>query len=455
MLCKKTTVTYIIICLYYLLSGIEYAVILPTLNNYLLSLGADKFFIGLVMSAFSLTGLLSAPLYGRFTDKTGSTKATVIFSNLFEIGGNFMYFVATSPLMVLGSRLIAGLGSGSGSSIFGMISRSTTKENRTAAFSQLMTLRQLGLIVGPACNLFLRKMDFYIGPFHVSADTVPGLFMALLWFLHELLMIFCYHELPQAAELKNKQAGLVNSDSGDDIDVVVPSSDASQSWSVVFKDLLREEVIVCLAVTFTVMFAQTGIETLLTPLTLQFFNWGELANSIFFCVAGVIIILSFIILIKLSKCVADRQMLIVGMAVMCCLYVVFLFFVIFAVQEPVGTTWVMAIFVFHSVVLVFILPFVWVPQTSIYSKVTNEKTQAFNQGIRLLIMGVGQILGPLWAASLLNNLKIMASVNLTVVFLVTIMVTASYKRLDTSEDSMIEPDEKTPLIRNGSVSINA
>lgn len=85
-----------------------------------------------------------------------------------------MYFVASSPYMVLGSRLIAGVGSGSGSSIFGMISRSTTKEERTAAFSQLMTLRQLGLIVGPACNLFLRKMDFFIGPFHVNADTVPG-----------------------------------------------------------------------------------------------------------------------------------------------------------------------------------------------------------------------------------------------------------------------------------------
>ena len=85
-----------------------------------------------------------------------------------------MYFVAVNPSMVLGSRLIAGLGSGSGSSIFGMISRSTTKEERTATFSRLMSLRQIGLVIGPAFNLFLEKLDFFIGPLHVTSLTVPG-----------------------------------------------------------------------------------------------------------------------------------------------------------------------------------------------------------------------------------------------------------------------------------------
>jgi len=63
------------------------AVILPTLNLFLRSLHAQQFFIGLVMASFSVTGLLSAPLYGRFTDMTHSTKFAVVFSNLFEIGG--------------------------------------------------------------------------------------------------------------------------------------------------------------------------------------------------------------------------------------------------------------------------------------------------------------------------------------------------------------------------------
>jgi len=52
-----------------------------------LSLNAAPYFIGLVLSAFSVGGLISAPLYGRFTDKTGSSKYSVIFSNLCEIAG--------------------------------------------------------------------------------------------------------------------------------------------------------------------------------------------------------------------------------------------------------------------------------------------------------------------------------------------------------------------------------
>ena len=74
------------------------AVILPTLNTYLLSLGAKAYFIGIVMSSFSLTGLLSAPIYGRITDKTHSTKILVVISNVFEITGRLRLLQKKSNL---------------------------------------------------------------------------------------------------------------------------------------------------------------------------------------------------------------------------------------------------------------------------------------------------------------------------------------------------------------------
>ncbi|XP_076804912.1 major facilitator superfamily domain-containing protein 8-like [Clavelina lepadiformis] len=460
---KKLSPTFIIICLYYLLSGVEYAVILPTLNMYLASLNASSFFIGMVLSSFSLTGLLSAPLYGQITDVTGSTKATVMVSNLFEIGGNFMYFAATGPYMVMGSRLIAGLGSGSGSSILGMISRSTSNEERTAAFSQLMSLRQMGLIIGPAFNIFLAKLDFYIGNFHVNSLTSPGIFMALLWVIHELLMACFYHEIP----LLKKSSGYasVNSTSDDESSstegtIIRRPRSETRFLTYVYNDLLREEVIVCLTVTFMVMFVQTGIETLLTPLTKQLFGWEELPNSLFFCVAGLLLVVSFFSLAKLSEKFSDRRLLVVGTAIMSLLYVLFLFFVIFGVREPKGTVWVLVVFCIHSVILVLDLPFVWVPQASLFSKVTSEKTQAFNQGIRLLVMGLGQILGPLWAASLLKRLPVFAAVNLFLILLLLIMITASYKRLEVatqpnSNGSHPTATENTPLLTDRHSSVNA
>uniref|UniRef100_H2Z500 Major facilitator superfamily (MFS) profile domain-containing protein n=1 Tax=Ciona savignyi TaxID=51511 RepID=H2Z500_CIOSA len=393
------------------------------------------------MASFSLTGLLSAPIYGRFTDLTGSTKAAVIFSNIFEIGGNFMYFVASSPYMVLGSRLIAGIGSGSGSSILGMISRNTTKERRTAVFSQLMSLRQLGLLIGPAFNLFLRKLDFYLFGFHVNLYSAPGIFMAALWIIHELMVILFYRELQFT---------------GPDDEVVQPINNQGSSelsWKEIFKDLLREEVVVCLAVTFTVMFVQTGVETLLTPLTLQLFGWKELPNSIFFCIAGFVIIVSFLFLSKISKWVADRQMLLGGFIVVTVMYAYFLIFIIFAVKAEKGSTWVLVMFCIYCVIVIFGLPFVWVPQASLYSKITSEQSQAFNQGVRLLVMGLGQILGPLWAASWFHDLPVMASVNLALVSLILLMIIASYRVLTVAKSP--ETDEPTERTRLLSHSINA
>ncbi|XP_078487276.1 major facilitator superfamily domain-containing protein 8-like [Ciona intestinalis] len=461
--CASAT-SYGVICLYYLLSGVEYAVILPTLNLYLKDLNANQSFLGFVMASFSLTGLISAPIYGRFTDRTGSTKAAVLFSNLFEIGGNFLYFVAKSPYMVLGSRLIAGIGSGSGSSILGMISRNTTKERRTAVFSQLMSLRQLGLLIGPAFNVFLRKFNFYIGPFHVNQYTSPGLFMVVLWVIHEILVIFFYREL-NFSKPENECQTTTDDEASLDENVVVNARSNSfssyQSWRFVWRDLLKEEVVVCLAITFAVMFTQTGIETLLTPLTLKLFNWGELPNSIFFCIAGFIIIVSFLVLGKISQWIEDRQMLLGGFIVMVVMDSLFLIYIIFADNAEKGATWVLALFCVYCVIVIAALPFVWVPQAALYSKVTSDKTQALNQGIRLLVMGLGQILGPLWAAAWFQNLPVLAAVNAALVALILIMIIASYKMLkvpelknDLVEDSM-EPNERTSLLRNTSINAHA
>lgn len=63
------------------------AVILPTIWRYLQILEAPPYFLGLGLSAFSLSGLLTGPLFGLWSDRSGTTKSIVLFSNLFEIAG--------------------------------------------------------------------------------------------------------------------------------------------------------------------------------------------------------------------------------------------------------------------------------------------------------------------------------------------------------------------------------
>ena len=72
------------------------AIILPSINEFLNQVVTDKtnqsFYLGFALSAFSLTGLISSPIYGRITDKTNSVKLTIVISNLFEIAGLLTFF---------------------------------------------------------------------------------------------------------------------------------------------------------------------------------------------------------------------------------------------------------------------------------------------------------------------------------------------------------------------------
>ncbi len=83
---KKWT-TYICMALFFLAGGIEYSVVFPTLLEYLQTKGGKEWLYGLTLAGFSISNLVTAPLYGIFFDKTHQTKIIVLFANLFEIGG--------------------------------------------------------------------------------------------------------------------------------------------------------------------------------------------------------------------------------------------------------------------------------------------------------------------------------------------------------------------------------
>ncbi|XP_034387476.1 uncharacterized protein mfsd8l1 isoform X3 [Cyclopterus lumpus] len=421
---RKKKLTFFTIGLIFLLSGVEYAVILPTIWRYLQTLDAAPYFLGLALSAFSLSGLLTGPLFGHWSDRTRTTKKIILFANVFEMIGNFMYFMGFSKWLLLSSRLVAGIGTGAGSSIFGFLTRSTSPEDRATAFAAVMACRQAGLLIGPAFNIFLRLSDFHLGPFVVNKYTAPGLFMCLMWTLLQVAVIFMYWDLPPLE--KGKAKGSLPSQSGeeeeDDHQGIVkedndeekplmgsqelggsygsvvtadpPGYDSSSASNAtlnhispppspvpppeshvspspfknvsISQEFLREEVVVLLAAQFITLFNQTALETMVTPMTQKYFNYGELENSVMYCLCSV---------------------------------------------EVLG------------------LPFVAVAQVSLFSKITSEKTQGFSQGVRRSVGGLATILGPLWAGGLTENLYVMLGVMMALLLLMTVMLAFSYDRL--------------------------
>ncbi|XP_035033444.1 uncharacterized protein mfsd8l1 isoform X2 [Hippoglossus stenolepis] len=474
---RKRRLTFCSIGLLFLLSGVEYAVILPTIWRYLQTLDAAPYFLGLALSAFSLSGLLSGPLFGHWSDKTQATKKIILFANLFEIIGNFMYFMGYSKWLLLSSRLVAGIGTGAGSSIFGFLTRSTAPDDRATVFAAVMACRQAGLLIGPAFNIFLRLCDFQLGPFVVNKYTSPG-----------LVVLFMYSDLPPL-ERKKAQEGSTTSKSGDqesepgltedeeeDNDEVKPlmtsqelvgsygsvvppnhkrnnvsaasnstlshvspppspppsetrdSSSPIKEFSI-SREFLREEVVVLLAAQFITLFNQTALETMVTPLTQKYFGYGELENSVMYCLCGVEVIAGFFFVRWLSRRVGERVVLAVGLAICNISGVWCLIFL----ATPLGSyPWPLTEFIIGVFLQVLGLPFVAVAQVSLFSKITCEKTQGFCQGVRRSVGGLATILGPLWAGGLTENIYIMLGVMMALLVLLTIMLAFSF-------DRMVEP----------------
>ncbi|XP_060934654.1 major facilitator superfamily domain-containing protein 8 [Limanda limanda] len=482
---RKRRLTFCSIGLIFLLSGVEYAVILPTIWRYLQTLDAPPYFLGLALSAFSLSGLLSGPLFGHWSDRTQATKKIILFANLFEIIGNFMYFMGYSKWLLLASRLVAGIGSGAGSSIFGFLTRSTAPDDRATVFAAVMACRQAGLLIGPAFNIFLRLCDFQLGPFVVNKYTAPGLFMCLMWILLQLVVVFMYSDLPPLERKKVQEGstaiksgdqegepGLLEDEEEDDDEekplmtsqelvgtygsVVPPNhrrnnipvasnstlshvspppspppSETRESSSPIkefsiSREFLREEVVVLLAAQFITLFNQTALETMVTPLTQKYFGYGELENSVMYCLCGVEVIAGFFFVRWLSRRVGERVVLAVGLAI-CNISGVWC--LIFLATPLGGYPWPLTEFIIGVFLQVLGLPFVAVAQVSLFSKITCEKTQGFCQGVRRSVGGLATILGPLWAGGLIENIYIMLGVMMGLLVLLTIMLAFSFERM--------------------------
>ncbi|CAN9503157.1 unnamed protein product [Ophioblennius macclurei] len=464
---RKRNLTFLTIGLIFMSSGIEYAVILPTIWRYLQILEAPPYFLGLGLSAFSLSGLLTGPLFGFWSDRSKTTKSIILFANVFEIFGNFMYFIGYSKWLLLSSRLVAGVGAGAGSSIFGFLTRSTRPEERAGIFAAIMACRQVGLLVGPAFNLFLRLCDFRLGPFVVNKYTSPGIFMCLLWVLLQFVVLAMYWDVPPISqeeggavvmemkrgereeeeeeeddEWEEEVMPLIGSADGEPVHTykavnsgqseTSTSTEAVRATSNPFKnfsasrEFMREEVVVLLTAQFITLFNQTALETMVTPMTQRYFGFGELGNSLMYSLCGVEVILGFFFVRWLSRKVADRAVLATGLVICCtaCIWCL-----VFLCNPRGGYGWELSAFIVGVFLQLLGLPFVAVSQVSLFSKVTAEKTQGFSQGVRRSVGGLATILGPLWAGGLTNNLYIMLGMMLALLVMITVMTALSYERL--------------------------
>lgn len=182
--------------------GVEFAVIFPSVWLYLKIFNADYWYLGLVLSAYNMVGIVSTLLVGHLADSTGQIRFMGFIWNIAEIAGNLVYALHFHMSFPLIGRMISGFGEGYISAMWGEIARITTEEQRTRYFAILKGANLLGTAIGPALNLFLKEFDFYIGKWHIDYRTSSGFFMGVVWVAVTMVMLGMVFDI--SAELQRE-----------------------------------------------------------------------------------------------------------------------------------------------------------------------------------------------------------------------------------------------------------
>ncbi len=157
--------------------------VLPLLPFYATRLGANAFLYACLVSSFSVATLLSAPLWGRFSDRYGRRPALLIALGASAIAYVVFAFANTLGVLFL-SRLIQGAGGGTVGVVQAYVVDTAAEKDRARALGWLSAATNVGVSLGPLLgswalvagrhHLLVQGHDLTLG------RSAPGLFAATI-----------------------------------------------------------------------------------------------------------------------------------------------------------------------------------------------------------------------------------------------------------------------------------
>src|SRR6266480_3298241 len=121
--------------------------------------------IGFIVAAFTVAQLLSAPMWGRFSDRVGRRPTLLIALGASAIA-YLIFGFAHSLLVLFLSRIVQGAGGGTVGVIKGYVADSTDPKDRARALGWLSATTNLGVALGPVLGSFAIALGKY--------DLLPG-----------------------------------------------------------------------------------------------------------------------------------------------------------------------------------------------------------------------------------------------------------------------------------------
>lgn len=166
--------------------------IIPLLPFYAKNFGANGFVVGLLVASFAIAQLLSAPMWGRFSDRYGRRPALIV--GLTASAFAYIIFAYADSLWLLFlSRLVQGSGGGTVSVIQAYVADALKPEERAKGLGWLSAATNAGVALGPVLG----------SQFLTLGRHGPGLAAAVLCAMN---MVFAWRFLVESRDMAEAKA---------------------------------------------------------------------------------------------------------------------------------------------------------------------------------------------------------------------------------------------------------
>ncbi|KAG2681298.1 hypothetical protein I3843_11G137900 [Carya illinoinensis] len=321
-------------------------IVVPTADDYSLSLGAAATVCGIVIGAMAVAQVFSSVYFSAWSNK--SYFKPLIFSSVVLFVGNILYALAydlNSIAVLLIGRLFCGLGSARAVNRR-YISDCVPLKIRMKASAGFVSASALGMACGPALAGLLQT-NFKIYKLTFNQETLPGWVMAVAWLIYLIWVGISFkepsreteeHHLPQesnaeaaendAVEKGLKQPLLTSSEDKqqdedseqecDESEEVSPESHGPATSIRSAYRLLTPSVKVQLLIYFMLKYVMEILISESSVITAYYFQWSTSSVAIFLASLGLTVLpVNIVVGHYICNMFEDRQILLASEIIVC------------------------------------------------------------------------------------------------------------------------------------------
>jgi len=352
---NKASLTIIFLTIFIDLMG--FGILIPILPTFASKqLGATDFQIGIVVAVFSLMQFIFNPIMGRLSDRIGR-RPVILSTQLMTIISYLIFAFTNSYLLLIISRMIAGLGGSNIGVAQAYIADITSKEERAKGMGLIGAAFGLGFVFGPLIGALLSKYGYSVAGFGAAAFS-------------SLAFLFAIFKLPESLHEKK-----------------IEQKFQFKIFDFAFtkKVLSSPSIGILVFLFFVIIFSIANIYGTLALLTYKVYHFSDQQNGILFGITGLIgALVQAGLMRKISQKYSDKKIVIGG-----------LFFMVIGLAlipyggNFLGLSIVVSILAVGTGILQPIIP-------TMISKRASENMQGSVLGVNQSLSALARVFGPLW-----------------------------------------------------------